>query len=574
MNFDNLSYRYPSKRNVLMAKYGMVATSNPIAAQIGISILKKGGNAIDAAIGTAIALTVVEPTSNGIGGDNFAIVNFNNELYGINSSGYSPANLNINKFPLSKYSIINPFGWEAITVPGAVRGWLALSKRFGKLDFKDLFTPTIKYAREGFPLFPTIGYYWNFAVKKYKSLLDEIQFSHFIKNLLQNKNFEKGIDLNSRTFNQIVKNEYKKYLNTHNYFFKIFSKNGYPLKIGSTFHLKEHAKTLELIANTDAEAFYSGELTEKIINFSKKTNGFFEFDDFKNFQPEWVKPISINYRGFEIHELPPNTQGIAALIALGILNNKNIKTLDSSLKTHFMIESLKLGFYFTKKHVSDPKFYNFDYISLLKKEFLKNNLKKIKKEAQDYEKVHHFDGGTVYLATTDKDGNMVSFIQSNYMGFGSGIVIPGTGIALHNRGANFNLNLDHPNHLEPLKRPYHTIIPGFISKNKKPIGPFGVMGGFMQPQGHLQIISNLIDYNMNPQEALDCPRWQWTLGKDIIVEDDFDKYIVQQLIKFGHKIKISTSKGGFGRGQIILCNKNGVYIGGTEKRCDGYIAVY
>lgn len=530
MNFDYLEYPYSSKRNCVVAKNGVVATTEPLAAQAGLEILKKGGNAIDAAIATAAALTVVEPTSNGIGSDNFAIIWYNGKLYGMNSSGYSPKKLSLEELSKRGIKEINPHSWEAVTVPGTPAGWNLLWDKFGKLEFKKIFEPAINYALEGYPVSPTVSYYWNRANKIYKERL-------------------KG--------------------DVFRYWFETF---GYDApQPGEIVKLPYHAKTLESIANSNSREFYNGSITEKIIEFSNKYGGYFDYDDFTEFENNLVDPIKINYKGYDIWELPPNVQGIITLMALNIY--KNLEINDDYEFYHKSIEALKLAFLDGKEYITDISKMKVKIEEMLSESYAKERAKLISDYAIEPSAGKIPTSNTVYLATADKWGNMVSFIQSNYMGFGSGIVVPETGIALQNRGHSFSLDKNHINFLEPRKKPYHTIIPGFITKENNPIGPFGVMGGFMQPQGHLQVILNMIDKNLNPQAALDAPRWQWTEKKTILIEKDFPTHIAEKLERNGHDIRVSLSSGPFGRGQIIIKDKDS-YVAGTEKRADGYIAVY
>jgi gamma-glutamyltranspeptidase/glutathione hydrolase len=520
----------------IISSYGMIATSEPQAADVGLEILKKGGNAVDAAIAVACCLTVTEPTSNGIGGDNFAIVSMNGKLFGINSSGYAPNALSRDQLIHQGINEIPRFGFVPVTVPGAVKGWVELHKKFGRLDFKEVLAPAIKLAREGFVVQKTISYYWNIAKNIYETHLKDPMFSHW---------------------------------------FDTFLKDGKAPIEGETFYLKDHAKTLEEIANTYGESFYTGHLADQIDAFSKLHHGYIRKEDLMSYRALWVDPISTNYKGFNIWEIPPNGQGVITLLALNIMEHLSFKRKNSIDTYHKQIESMKLAFADGFKYISDPKDMKINISSLLDKGYAFDRSRLIKNEALIHEHGNIKSSGTVYLATSDIDGNMVSMIQSNYMGFGSGLVVPNTGIALHNRGHNFNLDPSSDNCLAPLKRPFHTIIPGFISKGDFHIGPFGVMGGFMQPQGHMQVLMNMIDFGMNPQEALDAPRWQWIFGNKITVEPEFPKRIIDGLKKRGHDVSIDYNLGSFGRGQIILKDeKTKSYTGGTEKRCDGKIAYY
>ena len=535
-NQSPLNYPYPSKRNCVYGKKGMVATSQPLAAQAGLDILKKGGNAIDAAIATAACLTVVEPTSNGIGSDAFALVWTKGELYGLNASGYAPSNISIEQLKALGYNEMPRFGMIPVTIPGTPKGWAKLSKRFGKLPLIDVLQPAIDYANHGYPISPTLGYHWENAFKIYQ------------KNL-------KGP-------------EFKNWFNT-------FAPLGRAPKIGEIWQSKDHAQTLKAIGETYADAFYKGNIADKIVDFSNKNNGFITKSDLINYEVDWVKPISIHYKDYDIWELPPNGQGLVALLALNILKNDTFETKDCTDTYHKQIEAMKLAFADGLAYITDPKYMKTSVEDLLSDTYAAQRRRLITDKALEPTPGMPPKSGTVYLATADEEGNMVSYIQSNYMGFGSGIVIPNTGIALQNRGHTFSLNPNDENALKPLKKTYHTIIPGFLTKDKQAVGPFGVMGGFMQPQGHMQVIMNSIDFKLNPQAALDAPRWQWIKGKSIAVEKTFDQQIIKDLILKGHDIKIDEQTSSFGRGQIIWRNpKTGVLVGGTESRTDGYIAVW
>jgi gamma-glutamyltranspeptidase/glutathione hydrolase len=535
MNYDSLVYRYPSRRNVVYAKKGMVATGQPMAAQAGLEILQKGGNAIDAAIAAAATLTVVEPTSNGIGGDNFALVWVKDKLYGLNSSGKSPKSISIDSLKERGITEIPKYGFVPVTVPGAPAGWVELSKRFGKLPLTEVLAPAIRYATEGFCLTPTVAKHWMNAYKIFKANLKGEEFDNW---------------------------------------FKTFAPYGRAPVVGEVWKSPDHAKTLKLIAETNAEAFYKGELADKIDAFSRKYNGYIRREDLEEFEPEWVEPISVNYRGYNVWEIPPNGHGIVALMALNILKQFEFGERDTIDTLHKQIEAIKLAFADGQKYVADPRMMSVTTKQLLSEEYAAKRSALISKEALMPESGDPASGGTVYLATADEEGNMVSLIQSNYFGFGSGIVIPGTGIGLHNRGHNFTLDPTHDNALEPGKKPYHTIIPGFLSKDGKAVGPFGVMGGFMQPQGHVQVVMNTIDFHMNPQDTLDAYRWQWVGDKTIQVEPDFPNHLGIQLSRMGHKIVPQLDTSSMGRGQIIWKDENGTLCGGTEPRTDGTIAAW
>jgi gamma-glutamyltranspeptidase / glutathione hydrolase len=534
MKMDYLNHPYSSQRMTTFAKNGMVATSQPLAAQAGLDIMKKGGNAIDAAIATAAALTVVEPTSNGIGGDAFALVWVKGELHGLNSSGPSPINISIEAVKERGHESMPKFGLIPVTVPGIPGAWAALSKRFGKLPLTEVLKPAIEYAEKGYPVSPILGKFWKSAYNAYKKECTGDEFQGW---------------------------------------FDTFAPNGRPPEIGEMWRSEGHASTLRSIAETNAESFYRGELAEKTSAFSKEQGGFITAEDLAAYEPEWVDPISVNYRGYDVWEIPPNGQGLVALMALNTLNGFQLNEKESVDTYHKQIEAMKLAFADGKKYITDPKEMSTSVEQLLSEEFAAQRRRLIGEEALTPEPGTPPSGGTVYLATADSEGNMVSFIQSNYMGFGSGVVVPGTGIGLQNRGHDFSLDPTHENALKPGKKTYHTIIPGFLTKDGEAVGPFGVMGGYMQPQGHVQVIMNTVDFHMNPQAALDAARWQWMEEKKIQVEHNFPQHIAQALARKGHQIEVTLDGGSFGRGQIIWRNpETGVLSGGTESRTDGSVA--
>ncbi|MDY3931360.1 MAG: gamma-glutamyltransferase family protein [Erysipelotrichaceae bacterium] len=534
MNFDPMYQPCASNRFCLCAARGMVATGSAPAAAAGLSILQKGGNAIDAAVATAAALTVCEPTANGLGADAFAIICCNNQLYGLNASGCSPYEISLDK--LSSHQKMPVHGWAPVMVPGAVKGWGALVKRFGKLTLREDLAPAINYAENGYAAGPMLAYMWDKAARRFQQLF-------------------KG------------KHEFDPW-------FQTFTKDGKAPQFGDLVVLKDHAKTLNLIAETNTDAFYHGEIADKIEAQSIRDGGFLRKKDLEDYQIAWVDPVSINYHGYDVFELPPNGQGITALMALNILNQFHFDHRDVN-SIHTAIEAMKIAFADGLHAITDPKVMKPDWHEYLKDDYGKENAKRIDPDkANIYTRETPPTSGTVYLATADKDGNMVSYIQSNYMGFGSGIVIEGTGIALQNRGADFSLSRNDANVLAPHKKSYHTIIPGFLCKDGKPLGPFGVMGGYMQPQGHVQLLTNMIDFHLNPQMALDAPRWQWTRENKILLEPGFDNAIAQQLLRKGHDIQIAAERTPFGRGQCILRRGNGVLIGATESRIDGNIACW
>lgn len=535
MNLDALHHPYSSRRMTTYAKNGMVATSQPLAAQAGLEILRRGGNAIDAAIATAAVLTVVEPTSNGIGGDAFALVWTQGEVHGLNASGPAPASISLDGVKQKGHKEIPKFGFVPVTVPGAPAAWAELSAKFGRLPLTEVLAPAIEYAEKGFPLSPTLGYYWERATGIFSE--------------------------------QLKGEEYKTW-------FETFAPDGRAPRIGELWRSPHHAKTLQEIAESNAESFYRGAIAEQIGAFSKKHGGYLSEEDLAQYRPEWVKPISVNYRGYDVWEIPPNGHGIVALMALNLLKGFEFTERETAHAYHTAIEAIKLAFADGQKYITDPQHMSVTVEQLLSESYADERRRLIGNRAVQPTAGNPASGGTVYLCTADDEGNMVSFIQSNYMGFGSGLVVPGTGIALNNRGHNFTLDPTHDNRLEAGKKPYHTIIPGFLTKGGQAVGPFGVMGGFMQPQGHVQVVQNTIDFALNPQQALDAPRWQWTDGMNVEVESSVPEHVVDALARKGHQVKVAVGRGSFGRGQIIWRTDQDVLAGGTEMRTDGHIAAW
>lgn len=525
---------YSISRQPVLARQGMVATSQPLAAQAGLFILREGGNAVDAAIATAAALTVMEPTSNGLGSDLFALVWAGGKVHGLNASGRSPALIGLDSLPDGK---MPTHGWLPVTVPGAVRGWADLHARFGKLPFEKLLAPAIHYARQGYPLSPVLAINW-----------------------------QRGIHFQQQRGGA----EFTEWLRT-------FAPDGFEAQVGEVWSSENHARTLERLAASHGKDFYEGELARQIDAASQAQGGLLRADDLAAHQSEWVTPISAEYKGHLVHEIPPNGQGIAALIALGILNGLDLPDhRDDERGLHLQIEAMKLAFADAHRYVADPQHVEVPTEKLLDPAYFAQRRALIGETALEPEAGDPNAHGTVFLCAADADGMMVSLIQSNYMGFGSGVVIPGTGVALHNRGHNFSLEAGHPNVLAPKKRPYHTIIPGFLTRTDgTPVGPFGVMGGFMQPQGHLQVILNTVRYGMNPQQALDAPRWQWMNGKTVEVEHELGGPLSRALQARGHDIRVQLNPNAFGRGQIIWRDpKTGVLTGGSESRTDGQVAAF
>ena len=529
-----LHYPHHSKRKVLYGANGMTATSQPLAVQAGLDILKQGGNAIDAIVAMAACLTVVEPCSNGIGGDAFALVWTGGKLHGLNASGPAPKGISAAAVRKLGYDAMPEHGCIPVNVPGAPSAWAALSEAFGRLPLSQVLKPAIFYAAEGYPVSPGIAEQWSGALNRYK---------------------EYGEDC------------YIPWMET-------FAPGGQAPKAGEIWRCEDMARTLERIGATQADAFYRGELTEKIDHHFKKLGGFVRREDLEEYRSEWVEPVRVNYRGYDVWELPPNGQGIIALMALNILEGFDFTAKNTADTYHKQMEAVKLAFADGRRYITDPRRMKVSVQELLSKAYAEERRKLIMDRAMEPIYGQPQKGGTVYLASADGEGNMVSYIQSNFSGFGSGLVVPGTGISLHNRGLTFSLDPDHVNYLEPGKQTYHTIIPGFLTKADKAVGAFGVMGGYMQPQGHVQVLMNTIDFGLNPQAALDAPRWQWMEGKRICVEHEVPISITEALMCQGHQIEIKPKSSFFGQGQILWRQDNGVLHGGTEPRADGAVAAY
>lgn len=530
MSGVDYNFPYPSQRMPVMAK-NVVATSQPLAAQAGLQMLYRGGNAVDAALATAIALTVVEPTSNGIGGDAFAIVWDGRDLHGLNASGRSPAALTAERFRGRQTMPIH--GWDAVTVPGAVSSWVALSERFGKLPFEALFEPAVRYAREGFLVSPMTAQAWLQAESVFAAFPD---------------------------------------------FAAAFLPFGRAPKAGEIFRFLDQAETLEHIADTNGHAFYRGELAERIAMHARASGALLSETDLSSHQVDWVGTISQTYRGTELHELPPNGQGLAALLMLGILEHHPVADypVDSADSLHVQIEAMKLAFADTQRYVADPQTMDIRVGKLLDRDYLAERARSIDMgRAQDPSHGVPQEGGTVYLSAADEAGMMVSFIQSNYQGFGSGIVVPGTGVSLQNRGAGFTLEAGHPNQVSGGKRPFHTIIPGFLTRQGKPLMSFGVMGGPVQAQGHAQVVIRLCDYGQNPQAACDAPRWRVLQGREVAVEQGFTTTVLEALRERGHVLTESAPSSNlfFGGAQMVYRLKQG-YFAASDHRRDGQAVGY
>ena len=541
--YDRITGLEFASRSEVIATNGMAATSQPLATQTAISILKNGGNAIDAAIAANAVLGLVEPTGCGIGGDLFAIIWSADEkkLFGLNSSGPAPKNISINKLKQKGLEKIPPYGPLPVTVPGAVAGWVSIHKKFGLLEFNKLFNDAINYAENGFPVTELVSYY---------------------------------LERSSEIF--------AAYPN----FKDVWMPNGKTPKKGEIFINKNLAENYKEIANTYGKSFYSGKIAENIVNTVNAQGGFFSMSDLNSFEPEWINPVSTNYRGYDVWELPPNGQGIAALQILNILERFDIESMGfgTSDYIHLFTEAKKVVYEDRAKYYADTNFSNIPVEKLISKEYAneRSKLINLKKSSKSFNPGNLEIGDTIYLTVADSFGNMVSLIQSNYRGMGSGVVPDNTGFMLQDRGEMFSLDPNHMNSLMPGKRPFHTIIPAFVTKNDKPFISFGLMGGAMQPQGHAQIIVNLVDFKMNLQEAGDAPRIRHVgssqpTGEKMLdggylsLEKSFDKNEISKLKKMGHKFQYDL--GGFGGYQAIMI-KDGVYYGASESRKDGHASGY
>jgi gamma-glutamyltranspeptidase / glutathione hydrolase len=519
---------FPSRRQPVLAR-NIVSTSQPLAAQAGAAAFARGGNAIDAALAAAITLTVVEPVMNGIGGDGFALVWDGNRLHGLNASGRSPALWEASRF--KELAVMPKRGWESVTVPGQVAGWVSLSERFGVLPFEDLFVDALRHARDGFPVSPVISRQW-------KDAADEL----------------------------------------HAYpGFAAFMPNGRAPVAGEIWRFLDQAKTLEEIARTRGESFYRGRLAEIITDFAKQHGGALSRADLEQHRSEWVEPINVDFRGHKVWEIPPNGQGIAALMALGILEHLPFEDTapGSAERMHLEIEAMQLAFADLNAHVADPAHMRCTSAQLLDPAHLKERAQSINlKRAGSHAPSKIPSGGTIYLCTADAQGRMVSYIQSNFRGFGSGLVVPGTGISLHNRGSGFVTTAGHPNQVAGGKRPMHSIIPAFLTRDAKPAMAFGVMGGNMQAQGHVQMVLRHVAEGLNPQACADAPRWRINDEATLTVEPAVAEDVIQGLRAMGHQPeKQAPGNLLFGSAQLVqrLPGSSGeiAYAAGSDPRRDG-----
>ena len=530
MQFE--SYQFSSRRSNIIAQNGLVATSQPLAAQAGLAVLQAGGNAVDAAIATVATLCVVEPTSTGIGGDAFALIWIDKEknLYGLNASGPAPKLLTADFVRSQGHTTFPSQGPLPVTVPGALRGWQLALERFGTLDLSTLLERPIHYARNGFPLSQRIARSWGMSKEKMSRYADSK---------------------------------------------RVWVPGGRTPRAGEIFRNPEFATTLETITTQGYDAFYQGDIAVQIAACVQEAGGVLTEEDLANYQAEWVEPISAHYRnGFSFHEIPPNGQGLTALLALNIAGGFDLPAFGHGTADyyHALIEAIKLAFADAQTYIADPRKANIPLAGLLSQEYTNTRRSLISMEQaidpMPGRPPQH--GDTVYLTVADGEGNMVSWIQSLYMGFGSGLTAGKTGVQLQNRGANFSLEPGHFNEAAPGKRPYHTIIPGFITKDGEAWSSFGVMGGFMQPQGHLQVGLNLVEFGMDPQIALDAPRFNWLKEKEVAMETAVSKEVISTLIQRGHQLHKNPAQLHFGGGQVIVRNpQTGVLIGGSEPRNDG-----
>lgn len=517
---------YPSVRQPMMGD-SAVATSQPLAAQAAMAMLVRGGNAVDAAVAAAMALTVVEPTGCGIGSDAYAIVWDGSMLHGLNASGHAPKAWSFDLF--AGAAKMPERGWNAVTVPGAVSSWIALWRRFGSLSLEEIAAPAIRFAEEGFQVSPVISRLWTMGATT----------------LSQQPGFA-----------------------------DCFMAGGKTPAAGERIRLPHHGATLRRIVETEGDAFYRGDLAERMVAHARENGGHMTVDDLDAHQPEWVGMLSTRFGDHMIHEIPPNGQGIAALIAAGILDRRDWRSdsVDSVRVTHLAIEAVKLGLVDAAEHVADIRHMAIAPEALLYPAYLDQRARIIdEKSAGDPGHGTPSPGGTVYLTVGDRDGMMISFIQSNFMGFGSGVVVPSTGISLQNRGAGFSLKPGHVNAVAPRKKPFQTIIPCFATDlSGQPVLSFGVMGGPMQAQGHLQMALRVLGHKQNPQAAADAPRWRVTAGRNVAVENTFDVALASGLAALGHEITVETPDAvfGFGGAQLILRTGDG-YVAGSDPRKDG-----
>lgn len=551
---DRVTGEMHATRSEVIAPNAMAATSQPLATQIALDVMKSGGNAIDAAIAANAALGLMEPTGSGIGGDLFAIIwhEKTQRLYGLNASGRSPKALTYDKLQAKLQELeretIPPYGMLPISVPGAVDGWFEMHNKFGSMSMDKVLQPAINYAENGFPVSELIAYYWDLSVPRLSPQVGS--------------------------------------------FSETFTIDGKAPREGQMFKNPELANTYKLLAKNGRNAFYKGEIAKKIDSFMKDNGGYLRYDDLASHDSNWVEPLGVEYKGHTLWELPPNGQGIAALQMLQILKNFDLAETgyNTTESLHILVEAKKLAFEDRAKFYADLDFGQQPIKELISEDYGKKRAKLIKERSARTVQAGNpnlAEGDTIYLTTADKEGNMVSLIQSNYRGMGSGVVVPGLGFVFQDRGQLFSMDKQHANVYEPGKRPFHTIIPAFVTKDDKPYMSFGVMGGAMQPQGHVQILINMVDYGMNLQEAGDATRWQHmgsteptesqqkylTDGGYIEIESGVSTQVLRELQQKGHDVR--SGNGGFGGYQAILRDhEEGVYRGASESRKDGQAAGY
>ena len=519
----DVSQPYPAQRAPVSAD-NMVATSQPLATQAGLTMLARGGNAVDAALASAITLTVVEPNNNGVGSDAFCMLWDGQKVVGLNASGCAPAGWHLSRF--AGREKMPDLGWDAVTVPGAVSAWVSLSNRYGCLPFADLFEPAIRYAQDGFYVGPKSSHYWQLLASRYR------QYDDFAAHFLPAP------------------------------------------AAGEKFYRPELARTLEQIAHSHGESFYRGKIADAIVAASTRSGGVMNRADLESHEALWVQPTAIDYRKVTVHEIPPNGQGLAAQIALGILRHLDPEIVDSARWVHQQVEAMKIAIVAAQKHFADPRAMTVSIEALLEPAALADAAQRIGPRAENYPVAElPTSPDTVCLSAADASGMMVSFIQSNYFAFGSGVVIPETGISMQNRGSGFVLDPAHPNCVGPRKRPFHTIIPGFVTSGGAPILSFGVMGGHMQHQGHVQMVTRIFDHLQNPQAASDAPRWFIHPDLKLSLEPGFDLAVAESLAAMGHVLVPDTHESTYGGAQLIQRMSQG-YVGGSDHRKEGYVGGY
>ncbi|MGE0312578.1 MAG: gamma-glutamyltransferase family protein [Lautropia sp.] len=532
----NWANPYPTIRTPVFAR-NIVSTSQPLAAQAGVAILRQGGSAVDAAVAAAAVIALTEPVSNGLGSDSFAIIWDGKRLHGLNASGWAPKAWDRAWFDKVNGGRIAERGWNSVTVPGCIAGWAAMHEKFGRLPFADLLQPAIEYATRGYTVSAIVGHKWAAQVEGLKS--------------------QPG-------------------------FAEHFMPRGRAPAIGEHYVPPHTVKTLERIAATGGRDFYEGETAAALVAHARANGGAMSASDLAEYRPAWVDTLSVEYRdGYRLHEIPPNGQGIAALMALGMLRHLDLESLppDGAEAVHLKIEAMKCAFADVYTHVADPAYMKMDPSALIDDAYLAERAKLIRRDrATDFAHGSPPGGGTIYMSAADESGMMVSYIQSNYMGFGSGVVVPGTGVSLQNRGAGFNTNPDHVNCVAPRKRPFQTIIPAFLTRNGQAVMSYGVMGGNMQPQGHMQTLTRILASGQSPQAACDAPRFKVQRGLDVDLEYTVPEAVRATLASLGHRItETKDTYMDFGSGQFIWKLSDSAdhgYVAASDSRRDGHAAGY